>query len=188
MPFACEVCLRQFQTPEGLDSHMGHGCLAMMCEARRVKQKLEDTRRADQEVRAAAHRTTVRAKTFEENLRGCIAIQLANFRYRKLVPADTVDAFKDRMKEWLELTAESLEREVHRVLSSRLGADSTIVDGLTGDLNKTIRQHCNWFQGAPPSASPPRRACQHPWCPASTCIPASRYRASDREERARVPG
>ena len=162
MQFTCEVCDKPFRTEEGLDSHMGHGCLAVLSETRRVKQRLEDSRRADQAVQAAVQRTTVRANTFEENMRGCVAIHLANFRYRKLVPAVHVDAFKDRTKEWLQLTIESLEREVHRQLSSRLGVDSTIVDDLTNDLNKTIRRHCSWFQGAPPPASPPRRASQHP--------------------------
>jgi hypothetical protein len=64
-----------------------------------------------------------RTRMYQENMRGCLAEQLSDLRYQKLVPGSTVDSMKESVKEWLQSAEASLVFELKAHISASSGLD-----------------------------------------------------------------
>ena len=152
LPFRCPVCGERFKTERGLDTHMGTGCNAVFERATLLQDKAKALQEAQQLEHAHVRQKRARANNFADDMRDTIAIQLAVYRHRKLVPWTTVDSFKDSIRDWLLSTVKSLEREIEVQLA---GVDATIVAG----LRTTVQTNLNWFQGEQKGLVREERVC-----------------------------
>ena len=121
--YSC-MCGRNFDTLRGLEVHMHPKvCTSMM--ALRGMENVSDWRQQEQDTRAQEEHTTraAAARAFRntvhaDSLRERIALDLARFRYVKMVPGTTVDTMKTMVNGWLQSALAELKRELTDVMSN----------------------------------------------------------------------